>query len=524
MLSQNDTKMGDVTRRAYEALTDEEFFKNIYKEELAVYDTLEFLEEDNFKTLSQVLRDMMIEKGLCSSDASDIDLINALANPLIKQKEEVISDRGGNIPFEIICEPLLGTTKSITNMTVRRWITGETSAIRERSSLIRICLALELDILQADTLLNKCGFNGFNIRCADDAVILYCLLRQRHLSAALKIYDDYIKNACNTKAFNRSALSEVSDPASGTNTTNRMENDLLSCSDWKSDDSFLKTFLIPNTENFTSFSKLALQEYYKIKNPFFLTALREFLKDEESNGETKVSKKFIRVLEDASDSSIIEEKEFSEFVGSSIFPVKYADPSGMIREKTPVHICDMIGIFLKDHRNDHDVQKTVSDRIGSVLSGDKVFSQITPSVINENGSRRSLKIKDDNMKILKDTLFSDFPHRQTLTDYERDPASGKMWAIRKAMILMYFYAFAYEYSNEESRATYFDRFFTENDMETFIETVNAAMLRCRLAPLYPADRFDWLILRAVREFEVNQRDDLEEIRSFLNNVIEATLK
>ena len=87
---------------------------------------------------------------------------------------------------------------------------------------------------------------------------------------------------------------------------------------------------------------------------------------------------------------------------------------------------------------------------------------------------------------------------------------------------MYFYAFAYEYSKEADNTTYFDGFFPETDLDTFTEILNGVLLKCRMAPLYPADRFDWLILRSVREFEVNKKDSMETIKDFLNNVTEAS--
>ena len=51
--------------------------------------------------------------------------------------------------------------------------------------------------------------------------------------------------------------------------------------------------------------------------------------------------------------------------------------------------------------------------------------------------------------------------------------------------------------------------------------VNRLLKRCRLSPLYPADQFDWLILRSIREFEIGDPDEEEDNPiAFFNDVLD----
>ena len=88
---------------------------------------------------------------------------------------------------------------------------------------------------------------------------------------------------------------------------------------------------------------------------------------------------------------------------------------------------------------------------------------------------------------------------------------------------MYYFAFAYEFSAKEAGDTYFADILSEYDFSTFIEEVNTVLNHCRFAPLYPANRFDWLILRSVRQFEIyDPEEDLTDCISFFNEVLEMS--
>ena len=530
---------GSVTQRAYETLQDD----SLIKERFATPgDVLEHLTHGKeFKTLADNLKEAMISAGLCTEDSPENDYINILYKRL-KVLEDSIPDTepdltGASDYLDKHIKSIFKKT-STARETIKRRLTGKTHRTNDYNDLIKICFALELDLPIATDFLNKSGFNSFNIRNPLDAIYIYCILNKRPFITALDLFVKYLHAPCIP-----SAEESAAQPYDGHSTTRQLENAILKNSDWESDESFLNTFLIPHKEMFTEYSKTTFAEYERIKNPFFLTAAKLSIDEEaEAVGRKIISdhkrkahkRKYGELLEqevNKTDTRVTYAMRtaLKKHAGDNAFMQMLADKSELgIASDSAGHIhiknnlaaiCDEIGNYMKENRGNRAVQYELAHFLPDVIGEDYCLFKMLPSVIGSDTRKKAFKSSD-----LSNTVLFLFPHRQPLARYEKQPASiGNGVYIRKAIILMYYFAFAYEFSAENPGSTYFADIFCEYDFPTFIEEVNAALARCRFAPLYPANRFDWLILRSIRQFEICEPDeDLTECITFFNDVLEAS--
>ena len=173
---------------------------------------------------------------------------------------------------------------------------------------------------------------------------------------------------------------------------------------------------------------------------------------------------------------------------------------------------------LTERWEDSAFQEAVSRVFSDLLSADKVLFQVLPSIIGGDDSRK----RAYGASSLGDTVLRKFPHRQTFTDFERNPGEMGMDAsVRKAVILMYYISYAYEYRRYMDDYSYQSSLFGEMGFSEFMEGLNGLLNRCRLSPLYPANQFDWLILRSIREFEIaDPEEETDDPVAFLNEVLD----
>lgn len=134
---------GDVTARALEILENDMLITSKYATTEAV---LDFLEKDPcFKTFSQILKENIIAAGLCSPEDTDDKFAHTLYT------------RINELEFSVH-EP-----KPIRDITVKRWMKSRTNHAEKYETLVKICFALEMDLKTANSFLNKCGYNNYNI-------------------------------------------------------------------------------------------------------------------------------------------------------------------------------------------------------------------------------------------------------------------------------------------------------------------------------------------------------------------------
>lgn len=515
----------DITQMAMQAISDEDLVLQQYATPEAVLDYLQ--NESNFKTLSDQLKETMCQTGLCTPQSTTGDCVDILYSSLVEQ------------------DITLGRTDNRPRNNVRRWLNGQFKYIRNRRDLIEICFALKLSLPFATALLNKCGSTCFHVRVAQDAIYMYCLLNHRSLADADHLFQLFLTNNNSAVTVNETSKgnSDVPDVSHSGETTFQMELKLMENASWNSDEEFLHTFLFPNREKFIGFSITAVHEYNKLKNALYLIALKKWLTDEDENVRRKLLdehnrkqhyKKYQERLSPAVPATEVRitlnlENALKKHMDNIPFlqteeylPVARLEKTGnghfSAINNAPA-ICDRIHNEVLAQKEDTALQKEVSMFLSDILSADRVFFQILPTVIGGNDSRK----RAYGESVLKDTVLRLFPHRQTFTDFEKSPATSQPVSIRKAIILMYYIVYAYEFRSYMDDYTYSSALFSQMGFAEFFDGLNHLLERCRLSPLYPGNQYDWLILRSIREFEIGDpdEDDSNPI-AFFNDVLEMS--
>ena len=546
-----------VTALALRAITDEQLLIDRYSTPEAVLDYLQ--NEKNFKELSALLKETMVNAGVCKETDPQSSFISELYRRLVEQ------------------DTACGITTKRSNAAVKNWITGKTKSIRYRNSVIELCFALKLDLEQSGNLLNKCGYNSFNVRNAEDAVYLYCILNGRPLSAAKKIMAEYYSSNSDINSY--SAMEKRIDHSGST--TIILENQIMANSNWNNDESFLKSFLIPNKSKFIGFASTALYNYYMLKNYLYTTV---FINDEvdehhlvqewfEENTEvlrTEISvslacksalRKYsheISVLFEMARSSTADtdDTKFRVLLNKNADIILQLFPGlspGMINVGTGhndlsdvkqaiiscdndavIRLCDANSMLDDRMRNTREVLYYVRNGILSCkdIKSQKQFARFCLDIMKTEGFLKHVidSITSDSLRIrkytdssLKESVMKEFPDDKSFANYEKDPrVIDKGMTIRKAIILMYYIAYAYEFSTSlySEDFTYDSELFGDLGFSEFIDGLNQTLTSCRLASLYPANQFDWLILRSIREFEVSDySDEKDNPLAFFNDVL-----
>ena len=496
--------MGNITQLAYNAITDDQILMDKLSTPEEVLDYLQ--DEHNFKDLSSLLKETILNAGYCADNNSVAELSNTLFNLLIKQ--------------DVDCN---NKTKRNKNKIIR-WITGETKTIRYRFDAIEICFALGLDIDASKDFLRKCGFVGFNIRDAKDATYLYCLLNNRPLSAALQIIDQYDKQE-GMEASDKTIDQEYEHSG---HTTVILYNQLFGNSSWENDKDFLNTFLIPNKGKFIGYSYTAQKEYFRLKNILFLTVFLDAVTNE--------NHLVLERIADPDDSDIRQE-DIAVTLATRSALRKFSDPSSVLFPLNKAFKDDMsnakdvlidVRRIVESNRNDA-AQKDIACFCNDVMKMEGLLKYVINSIISKDR-----RIREYSKSKLKDTVMREFPTDKTFAKYENDPNLNMGLSVRKAIILMYYIAYAYEYSSflfgSDYQYTPISFFHPDKSSDAsdgfnmgfveFMEGLDGILSKCGLAQLYPANQFDWLILRSIRNYEVSDyEDETGNPIAFFNDVL-----
>lgn len=575
-----DCQMGEVTQLAYSFIEEDLLVMN---DELDPMDVLDFLQDgDNFKRVADLLRETMIIAKIPADTKKVLKgypTINSFLNDLKTRKIDVLVLNESD-PTDSFINALLSLLSkqedeclhrkrkySWNRPTITRWFSknGTSESIRSREDAIAICYALGLDYPTSRDFLNRSGHAIFNIRNQEDAVYIYCLTNHRPFSVAKELIHKYSER---TASFH---ISEEESITHAGNTTILLANQILGNSNWESDDDFFNSFLLPNMANFISYSRTALREYYKIKNPIYLLALKtlvsyEIEKDDNAGvgfNKRKIQEYMHKAQKDRDITIPMSSVQVTyNFVNKLR---KYADSSALLKEaydmldvhverivekgwkeedfKTVNNSLDVIDYIIRNYSmysNDEKEQETISDFLTDTVTAYKMLSIWLPSVVtdDEDGNKyvqeyidadgrikKRIQTKDKrqrayNQSALSDTVLSSFPHRNFFTLFEKHPEKLiHDITIRKAIILLFYMNYArnliQEISNpnatEEETAFGFDNFY---------KSMNTILGNCQLGKLYYANPFDWLILESIKKLETyNDEDDLENPVSFLDKVL-----
>ena len=200
---------------------------------------------------------------------------------------------------------------------------------------------------------------------------------------------------------------------------------------------------------------------------------------------------------------------FSHFQNHPLF-------QGIVPEK----LDDCIASIDKIHNRllpseDADVQNALSDFFGRLFS-EKAMLRTAISCLDGSGTDLRAYVASS----LSNTVLKEFPNGKLFSKIDKNPSviyhNGEG---RKEIILMAYFEYCYRWTNlllEQGE----DPDLNELNFYQFVDDVNNLLGECHLAPLYPANQFDFLILLSVREFSLIQLDpDGGEPTEFLNRVL-----
>lgn len=579
--------MGDVTQLAYNFIEEDLLVMN---NELDPEVVLDFLQDgNNFKRISDLLKETMINAGIPKNTKKKIKNHPTIESFLRdahdnETNDSILSDSDSSNEFVNSLFALLSKQEDEclyqkrkyqwNRHTISRWFSDTaddadskkrnfSESIRNRDDAIAICFSLGLDYDDSREFMNKCGHAVFNIRNPDDAVYIYCLLKHHPLSAAKKMIHDYYAR------LNDPVMPEEENQLHSGDTTLLLANQLLGNSSWETDDDFFNSFLLPNKVNFISYSKTALKEYYKIKNPIYLSALKTIVANE--NNDYAVSGFDLRKIQEYIHKSNKDRpitipissvqvtynfiNNLPKYSASSTLLKKANDMLDVhverISEKgwreedfktinNSIDVIDYIANNMSTCSESEHEQKIISDFLTNTVTAYKMLCTWLPSVVvdNEDGSeyvkeyidsdgcisRKTIK-KDTRQRSykqssLKDSVLSSFPHRNFFTKFEKHPEKLiHDMSIRKTIILLFYMNYARNLIQEILNPNTIDEM--ELGFESFIKQMNEVLGKCQLGKLYYANQFDWLVLESIKKLENHyDEDDIEANPiSFLDKVI-----
>ncbi len=457
-----------ITQLAIKAIDDFDYNVEEYSTAEAVLDYLQ--DETNFKTLDVQIKETMIKVGVCSEDSETSEFVDVLYKKYETQHPEWEQSE-----------------KTNKRKTIREWLSGKTKSISSRTNAIELCFMLNLNLELATEFLNKCGFNQLNVRDVCDATYLYCILKGNSWNAAQKIISEYNSNMTTL------CISAAEDSISHTgNTTILLQNEILNHSNWENDEQFLNTFLLPNKERFLGYSLTAAYEYYRLKNSLFTMFLIKEVLSLEYSSDIESAIKELRKMPDHILSVNCETLSRKSVVEKDIL----------------IEISQLIDVY-----TDIYSQKKIAEFLNSIITNERFLKDIITSIA-DCVTERIRKYGDSD---LKNTVMNAFPRANTFANFEKTPGSVfQNLATRKAVVLMYFIRYSYNFSCSLPEIDYYSE---EFGLDAFMDGLNQLLEKCGFSKLYPANQFDWLILKCIRSFELGEIDIEDDVLDFFNEVI-----
>ena len=447
---------------------------------------LSFLEDDShFKNISKELTEVLHET--CGISGERKVLINELCSRIMNLE----------YPDGYSKDAFKNKRK-----TVEHWFTK--NKVPERAYAIKICFALGLSYEKAVQFLRKgCKSYAFNVRSAEDAVYMFCLLNGKSYQEAEELLRQYRKLDAKAES---SKMEEASSEIESTDshTTRMLINSLKAgeCNGktWEDSESFLQNYLLPNKIRFTNYAKTATRFYYDLKEELQVNVISDNLEVDILNSEIgreekescllslmEILQRYSASYEDidklynslANDFSSATEvwKDFVTILSDTKHPL-FEDKEKILNELMPLNallrniLCDVP----YDWSNFSYGKKKKS---GEVEVNRKS---------NFASYKRSL-LKDLVQGILLKNTFEDFEDAPELNTYT---ASS-----RKITILMFYLNYVYDWKHKKTEK--------EKSYKLFFDELTDMLDDCQFACLYHADPFDWLILRSIKEWEKNMK-------------------
>ena len=467
-----------------------EFAIRALEEDSCMYETAEeclsFLEDDShFKNISKELIEVLHET--CGISGDEKALINELCSRIIDLE----------YPDGYSKDAFKNKRK-----TVERWFTK--NRVPERDYAIKICFALGLGYEDAVQFLRKgCKSYAFNVRSAEEAVYMFCLLNGKSYKEAEELLRQYRESdgkAEIAKTNETSAKKESSD----SHTTRFLIDSLKSgkCNDktWEDSESFLQNYLLPNRIRFTNYAKTATRFYYDLKEELqvniisdnleidifnfdlgreerdtCLLLLMEILQDNSSSYED-IDKLYNSLANDFSSATTVW-KDFVSILSDTKHPL-FEKKNTLLNKLMPLE--DLLRNILCDVPYDWSNFSYEKGKKGGevTVKSDRDFASY----------KRSL-LENLVQGILLEKTFKKFEDAPELNTYTA--------LSRKIIILMFYLNYVYDWKHQKTEK--------EKSYNLFFDELTDMLDDCQFACLYHADPFDWLILRSIREWEKNMK-------------------
>ena len=472
-----------------------DFAIHALEEDSCLFETAEeclsFLEDDShFKNISKELTEVLHET--CGISGEKQVLINELCSRIMNLE----------YPNGYSKEAFKNKRK-----TVEHWF--KDNSVPERSYAIKICFALGLGYEEAVLFLRKgCKSYAFNVRSAEEAVYMFCLLNGKSYQEAEELLRQY--RELDAKAES-SKMKEASPEKESTNshTTRMLINSLKAgeCNDktWEDSESFLQNYLLPNKIRFTNYAKTATRFYYDLKEELQVNVISDNLDVDILNSEIgreekescllslmEILQRYYASYEDIDtlynslannfSSAAKVWKDFVSILSDTKHPL-FEDKEKILNELMPLNallrniLCDVP----YDWSNFSYGKKKKSGEVE----------------VNRKSSFASYKrsLLEDLVKgILLESTFEKFEAAPELKTYTA--------LSRKIIILMFYLNYVYDWKHKKTEK--------EKSYKLFFDELTDMLDDCQFACLYHADPFDWLILRSIKEWEKNMKKKEEK--------------
>ena len=460
------------------------------EEDSCMYETAEeclsFLEDDShFKNISKELTEVLHET--CGISGDEKALINELCSRImdLEYPDGYSKDAFKN-----------------KRKTVERWFTK--NKVPGRPYAIKICFALGLGYKEAVQFLRKgCKSYGFNVRSAEEAVYMFCLLNGKSYQEAeelLRQYRESDGNADIAKTNETSAKKESTDSHTTRFLIDSLKSGKCNGKTWEDSESFLQNYLLPNKIRFTNYAKTATRFYYDLKEELqvnvisdnlevdflnfdigreekesCLLSLMKILQDNSASYED-IDKLYNSLANDFSSATTVW-KDFVSILSDTKHPL-FEKKNTLLNEIMPLE--NLLRNILCDVPYDWSNFSYEKGKKGGevTVKSDRDFASY----------KRSL-LKDLVQGILLKNTFEKFEDAPELNTYT---ASS-----RKIIILMFYLNYVYDWKHKKTEK--------EKSYNLFFDELTDMLDDCQFACLYHADPFDWLILRSIREWEKNMK-------------------
>ena len=460
------------------------------EEDSCMYETAEeclsFLEDDShFKNISKELTEVLHET--CGISGDEKALINELCSRImdLEYPDGYSKDAFKN-----------------KRKTVERWFTK--NKVPGRPYAIKICFALGLGYKEAVQFLRKgCKSYGFNVRSAEEAVYMFCLLNGKSYQEAEELLRQYRESdgkAEIAKTNETSAKKESSDSHTTRFLIDSLKSGKCNGKTWEDSESFLQNYLLPNKIRFTNYAKTATRFYYDLKEELqvnvisdnlevdflnfdigreekesCLLSLMKILQDNSASYED-IDKLYNSLANDFSSATTVW-KDFVSILSDTKHPL-FEKKNTLLNEIMPLE--NLLRNILCDVPYDWSNFSYEKGKKGGevTVKSDRDFASY----------KRSL-LKDLVQGILLKNTFEKFEDAPELNTYT---ASS-----RKIIILMFYLNYVYDWKHKKTEK--------EKSYNLFFDELTDMLDDCQFACLYHADPFDWLILRSIKEWEKNMK-------------------